>query len=132
MSQEGIFCYKYSAKDNKEVQEIRKKYLPQGENKLEELRRLDQMVQNSGMIEALCTGIGGLMVFGLGMCMAMQVLGNGILMVVLGVLLGIIGMVSMVAAYPIYRSVYNRTKEQHTPRILELFEELSYVKETAV
>ena len=132
MSQESIFCYKYSAKDNKEVQEIRRKYLPQSENKLEELKRLDRMVQDSGMIEALCAGIGGLMVFGLGMCLAMQVLGSGILVIVLGVLLGIIGVVSMVAAYPIYRRIYNRAKEQHTPRILELSEELSYVNETAV
>lgn len=132
MSQESIFCYKYSAKDNKEVQEIRRKYLPQSENKLEELKRLDRMVQDSGMIEALCAGIGGLMVFGLGMCLAMQVLGSGILIIVLGVLLGIIGMVSMVAAYPIYRKVYNRAKEQHTPRILELSEELSYGNELTV
>ena len=132
MSQESIFCYKYSAKDNKEVQEIRRKYLPQSENKLEELKRLDRMVQDSGMIEALCAGIGGLMVFGLGMCLAMQVLGNGILVIVLGVLLGIIGVVSMVAAYPIYRRIYNRAKEQHTPRILELSEELSYGNESVV
>ena len=132
MSQESIFCYKYSAKDNKEVQEIRRKYLPQSENKLEELKRLDRMVQNSGMIEALCAGIGGLMVFGLGMCLAMQVLGNGILVIVLGVLLGIIGVVSMVAAYPIYRRIYNRAKEQHTPRILELSEELSYGNQSTV
>ncbi len=132
MSQESIFCYKYSAKDNKEVQEIRRKYLPQSENKLEELKRLDRMVQDSGMIEALCAGIGGLMVFGLGMCLAMQVLGSGILVIVLGVLLGIIGVVSMVAAYPIYRRIYNRAKEQHTPRILELSEELSYGNESVV
>ena len=132
MSQESIFCYKYSAKDNKEVQEIRRKYLPQSENKLEELKRLDRMVQDSGMIEALCAGIGGLMVFGLGMCLAMQVLGNGILVIVLGVLLGIIGVVSMVAAYPIYRRIYNRAKEQHTPRILELSVELSYGNQSTV
>lgn len=132
MSQESIFCYKYSAKDNKEVQEIRRKYLPQSENKLEELKRLDRMVQDSGMIEALCAGIGGLMVFGLGMCLAMQVLGSGILVIVLGVLLGIIGVVSMVAAYPIYRRIYNRAKEQHTPRILELSEELSYGNQSTV
>ena len=132
MSQESIFWYKYSAKDNKEVQEIRRKYLLQSENKLEELKRLDRMVQDSGMIEALCAGIGGLMVFGLGMCLAMQVLGSGILVIVLGVLLGIIGVLSMVAAYPIYRKVYNRAKEQHTPRILELSEELSYENQSTV
>lgn len=41
MNQENTFTYKYSAKENKEVQEIRKKYLPQSESKLDELKRLD-------------------------------------------------------------------------------------------
>ena len=36
------FSYKYSAKDNKEIQEIRKKYLPKTESKLEELKRLER------------------------------------------------------------------------------------------
>lgn len=125
MNQENTFSYKYSAKENKEVQEIRKKYLPQSESKLDELKRLDEAVQNSGMLEALCAGIGGLLVFGLGMCFAMQVIGSGALMVALGVLLGIAGMVCMVAAYPIYRSVFSKTKAKYAPRILELTEELS-------
>lgn len=125
MNQENTFSYKYSAKENKEAQEIRKKYLPQSESKLDELRRLDEAVQNSGMLEALCAGIGGLLVFGLGMCLAMQVIGSGVLMIALGILLGIAGMVCMVAAYPIYRSVFSKTKSKYTPRILELTEELS-------
>ena len=107
MNQENTFSYKYSAKENKEVQEIRKKYLPQSESKLDELKRLDEAVQNSGMLEALCAGVGGLLVFGLGMCLAMQVIGSGMLMIALGILLGIAGMVCMVAAYPIYRSVFS-------------------------
>ncbi|MBQ5674479.1 MAG: hypothetical protein IIV45_05240 [Lachnospiraceae bacterium] len=125
MNQENTFNYKYSAKENKEVQEIRKKYLPQSESKLDELKRLDEAVQNSGMLEALCAGVGGLLVFGLGMCLAMQVIGSGMLMIALGILLGIAGMVCMVAAYPIYRSVFSMTKSKYTPRILELTEELS-------
>lgn len=125
MNQENTFSYKYSAKENKEVQEIRKKYLPQSESKLDELKRLDEKIQNAGMIEALCSGIGGLLVFGLGMCFAMQVIGSGVLMIALGILLGIAGMVCVVAAYPIYRSVFSKTKSKYTPRILELTEELS-------
>ena len=81
MEQENTFSYKYSAKENKEVEEIRKKYLPQSESKLEELKRLDGRVQSSGVLEALCVGIGGLLLFGLGMCLAMQVIGSGALMI---------------------------------------------------
>lgn len=53
ISQDNTFSYKYSAVENKEIQEIRKKYLPQSESKLEELKRLDMQVQNAGMAESL-------------------------------------------------------------------------------
>ena len=125
MNQDTTFIYKYSAKENKEVQEIRKKYLPREESKFEELKRLDYTVQNSGMMESLCAGIGGALVFGLGMCLAMQIIGSCIILIALGILLVIIGMVGMLAAYSVYRKVFNKTKQRFAPRILELTAELS-------
>lgn len=122
MSKEVTFSYNYSAKENQEVQEIRKKYLPQEESKLEELKRLDRCVQESGMMESLIVGITGALVFGLGMCLAMDVIGNSI---VLGVLLGLVGAVGMFAAYPVYRKIFDKTKAKFTPRILELTAALS-------
>ncbi|MBE6901326.1 MAG: hypothetical protein E7478_02520 [Ruminococcaceae bacterium] len=132
MNQDTTFVYRYSAKDNKEVQEIRRKYLPHEESKLEELKRLDSIVQNSGMIESLCIGVGGVLVFGLGLCLAMQVIGSGMFAVVSGVLLGIIGTAGMVVAYPIYRKVFSKTKEQYAPRILELTAELTNENNSAL
>ena len=41
VSQENTFSYKYSTVENKEIQEIRKRYLPHSESKLDELKRLD-------------------------------------------------------------------------------------------
>ena len=125
MNQDTTFIYKYSAKENKEVQEIRKKYLPREESKFEELKRLDYTVQNSGMMESLCAGIGGALVFGLGMCLAMQVIGSGLIMMIIGILIGIVGMAGMLVAYPLYRKVFKQTKEKYTPRILELTAELT-------
>ena len=125
MNQDTTFIYRYSAKENAEVQAIRKKYLPREESKFEELKRLDDVVQNSGTLESLCAGIGGALIFGLGLCLAMQVIGSGVLTTALGVLLGIIGMVSMIVAYPIYRKVFGKTKEKLAPRILELTAELT-------
>ena len=125
MNQENTFSYKYSAKENQEIEEIRKKYLPQSESKLEELKQLDEYVQKSGVLESLCLGIGGLLLFGLGICLSMKVIGNGTFMIVLGVLFGIVGMVGMLAAYPVYRSIFSKTKAKYTPKILELTAELS-------
>ena len=122
---ENTFSYKYSAKENAEVQAIRKKYLPKSESKLEELKRLDETVQASGMVESLCAGIGGALIFGLGLCLAMQVIGSGLVMMIIGVLIGIVGMAGMLVAYPVYRKIFSATKEKYAPRILELTAELT-------
>ena len=119
---ENAFSYIYSAPEKHEVLSIRKKYLPREETKLEELKRLDSLVQNSGVTESLCAGIGGCLIFGLGLCLAMEVIGQ---MIWLGVILGLVGTVGMLAAFPAYRKYVNKAKAQHTPRILELVAQLS-------
>lgn len=119
---ENAFSYTYSATCNQEVLNIRKKYLPREETKLEELKRLDSLVQNSGIMESLIVGVGGCLVFGLGLCLAMKVIGNAMW---LGILLGLVGTVGMIFAYPINRKFYNKAKAEHTPRILELTAELT-------
>lgn len=125
MEKESSFSYNYSAKVNNEIQEIRKKYLPKEESKLEELKRLDYTVQTSGIAESLCAGIGGALIFGFGLTLTMQIIGSGVFTVIIGVLLGIIGMAGMFAAYPVYRRFFNSTKAKYTPRILELTAELT-------
>ena len=119
---ENAFSYTYSATCNQEVLNICKKYLPKEETKLEELKRLDHLVQNSGVTESLCAGIGGCLIFGLGLCLAMEVIGQ---MIWLGVVLGLVGAAGMLAAFPVYRKYFNRAKAQYAPRILELAAQLS-------
>lgn len=121
MEKNVTFSYNYSAAENKEVEEIRKKYMPQGENKMDELKRLDNRVQTAGMTISLSIGIIGCLVFGLGMCLGMKVLGDSL---ILGVVVGIIGMAIMIPAYPVYRHIHRKTKAELTPRILELADEL--------
>ena len=122
MNNENAFQYTYSARDNQEVLNIRKKYLPQEETKLEELKRLDNLVQASGVVESLCAGIGGAMIFGLGMCLSLEIIGNAVW---LGILLGLVGMLGMLAAYPVYRRYFAKAKARYAPRILELTAELT-------
>ena len=119
---ENAFSYTYSASENQEVLRIRQKYLPKEETKLEELKRLDSLVHSSGVIQGLCAGIGGCLVFGLGLCLAMEVIGH---MIWLGVILGLVGTAGMLAAFPIYRKIFHKAKSQHSPRILELAAQLS-------
>lgn len=121
MSSELVFHYNYSAQQSKEVQTIRDKYLPKRENGLDELKRLDRKVEGAGMIPALVLGIVSCLVFGTGMCFAMQVIGSSM---ALGVLLGLVGTAGMLFAYPVYRRCFLKAKETHKARILELAAQL--------
>lgn len=119
---DAVFRYNYSAEQNREVQEIRKRYLPREESKLEELKRLDRKVQTSGQIQSLTIGIIGCLIFGTGMCFALGVLG---ISMILGVILGLLGVLVMLPAYPVYRRCRSKAKAAHQDRILELAAELS-------
>lgn len=121
MENNAAFNYTYSAPQNQEVLAIRKKYLPQQETEIDELKRLDHEVQMSGTTESLSVGIIGCLLFGLGMCLAMEVIGSSM---ILGVITGVIGAAVMIAAYPVYRKFNGDTKAKLTPRILELSEKL--------
>ena len=48
METQNLFVYRYSASQNKEVERIRQRYLPQEESKIECLRKLDRRVQSAG------------------------------------------------------------------------------------
>lgn len=116
-----IFSYTYSASVNKEVQEIRKKYIPKEESKLDILKRLDRQVQNAGTLESLAAGILGALIFGVGMCAGLDVIGGGM---ILAVILCIVGVFLMIPAYPLYRILSNKAKEKYVPQILKLTDEI--------
>jgi len=115
------FNYIYSAKQNKEVESIREKYLPKEENKLETLKTLDHRVQTAGVVHALSIGIIGCLIFGIGMCFGLDVFAGADW---LTVLFCIIGAVVMIPAYPVYKHMSLKTREELAPKILALSEEI--------
>ncbi len=115
------FSYKYSAVRNKEVESIRRKYMPHEESKLERLKKLDLRVQMAGTLESLCFGIVGALVFGIGMCFFLDVFAGAAW---LSALFMMIGSLLMIPAYPLYRRIARRTKAELTPEILRLSEEI--------
>lgn len=117
----NTFRYSYSATRNQEVENIRKKYIPHEESKMETLKRLDRTVQRAGMIEGLCLGIIGALVFGVGICFLLDVFAGAAWITALFMILGAL---MMLPAYPISRRIARRTKEKFVPEILRLSEEL--------
>lgn len=128
-SKKDGFSYTYSAKEQEELKRIRQKYEPKEENKLEQLRRLDESVTKKATVVSLVLGIMGTLVLGTGMSLAMTNIGSvfgiqGAFAMVLGIVLGIIGMVALVCAYPVYMRILKTERERIAPEILRLTDEL--------
>lgn len=121
MENNQVFNYQYSANQNKEVEHIRKKYLPKEENKIDTLRKLDSCVQMAGIVESLTIGVIGALVFGIGMCFGLDVFSGADW---LSVLFCVVGTAIMLPAYPIYKFISAKTREKLTPEILKLADEL--------
>ena len=115
------FTYNYSSARNREVERIRKKYLPKEESKIELLKKLDNRAQTAGTVEALVIGIIGCLIFGIGMCFGLDVFAGGDW---LTVIFCVIGVLAMLPAYPLCRYLSKKTKEKLAPQILRLSEEI--------
>ncbi|HIS69844.1 MAG TPA: hypothetical protein IAA58_10835 [Candidatus Gallacutalibacter stercoravium] len=118
----GTFNYTYSAKQQEEIQNIRKKYLPRQENKMEQLRRLDQSATKKGTVVSILMGVVGCLLLGIGMCCTMVWMEQ---LFIPGVIIGVIGIVAIAAAYPLYSRITKKQRQKLAPQILKLTEELS-------
>lgn len=126
MDKKETFEMTYSAQQQEELQEIRKKYLPQEPDKLERLRQLDASVGTKAMAVSLTVGIVGTLLLGLGMSMVMSDFGQifGSLAVPLGIGIGLVGLATLSAAYPLYVRTLKKQREKVAPEILKLTDEL--------
>lgn len=128
-NREETFLYTYSAKEQAEVEAIRRKYLPPEENKLEQLRRLDNSAHQKAQAWAITLGTLGTLILGTGMSLFMSELGiqlgleEGIAMLI-GILLGIAGLMLVALAYPAYNQILKKERRRIAPQILRLTEEL--------
>lgn len=117
----NTFNYSYSATQTREVEKIRRKYMPKEENKLETLKRLDARVKTAGIFESLCLGILGALVFGIGMCFFLNVFAGTVWHTATFM---VSGTLMMLPAYPICKRIARKTKAKLTPEILRLSDEL--------
>ena len=120
------FEYTYSAQQRQEVEAIRKKYLPKEEDKMEQLRRLHSIPTQKAQAASIAIGVMGTLILGTGMSLCMTDLGAalGHLAMVIGILVGVLGLVMVALAYPIYNTVLQKERRRIAPEILRLSEEL--------
>lgn len=113
------FSYTYSADTQEEIAKIREKYFPRGETNLEKIKRLDNSVTNKAVIASLVVGIISALILGIGMCCCMV----WTKFFVLGIFVGIIGIIGVCAAYPVYKKVLEKERAKVAPQILALTDE---------
>lgn len=104
------FKYTYSAKEQDEIRRIRQKYQQQEEDGISRLRELDAKVSKKATVISLVLGIAGALVMGGGMSLVMTDLGvvlgmQDIVRIILGIVAGLLGMVLVALAYPVYNKV---------------------------
>ena len=108
------------------AEQLANEYAPKDTSKVVALRKLDAKAKRPANIFAYSFGILTALVAGIGMCLAMQVIGDGSsVQFVLGIAVGILGFVGAGVNYPIYRKLLARGKQKYAFEIMELAREIS-------
>ena len=107
------------------AESIAKDYAPKESSKLVALKKLDNKAKLPATIFTYSCGIISSLVFGTGMCLAMQVIGSGIGGMILGILIGIIGLIGCSVNYPIYKKILEKGKKKYAYEIVQLAKEIA-------
>lgn len=121
MNENNEFNYTYSAEQREEIKRIREKYEPKKkeDDTMEKLRRLDAGATRGATVISLIIGIAGTLLLGVGMCCTMVWTD----LFILGIVIGVIGIAGVIAAYPIYSKIAKKQREKIAPEIIRLTEE---------
>ena len=107
------------------AESIAKEYAPKNDSKIIALRKLDNKAKLPATIFTYSFGIISALVFGTGMCLGMQVIGSGMIYMVIGIVIGIIGMIGCGINYPIYKKILENGKNKYAYEIIQLAREIS-------
>ena len=120
------FEYTYCAERQQEIEAIRNKYLPKEEDKMEQLRRLHSIPTQKAQAASIAIGVLGALILGTGMSLCMTELGAALehFAMVIGVLAGLIGLIMVALAYPLFNYVLKKERKRIAPEILRLSDEL--------
>ena len=109
------------------VEKIRTKYVEKKDGSLDELRKLDKKVKAPAEVFAYIFGSISALIMGAGMSLVMTDLGallSGMLSLFIGIAVGVVGIVGVALAYPIYKAITKKERERIAPEVLRISEEL--------
>lgn len=102
----------------KMAEKIRASYEKKEQTKLDELKALDKRVKMPADVFAYIFGTIGSLVLGTGMCLAMGVIGNSLM--IPGIVIGCVGIAMVGVNYSIRNSILKSRKSKYASKIVEL------------
>ncbi|MCR5031477.1 MAG: hypothetical protein K6A92_01300 [Lachnospiraceae bacterium] len=121
MNETTNFEYRYNADRAKEAEAIRRKYVKPEEDKLEVLKALDRKAESKGKIAAMILGVLGALILGGGMSLIME---GAAAFLVLGIIIGVIGLIVLGFAYPVYKNLTTRERAKVADQVEALAKEI--------
>lgn len=106
------------------AEQIANEYSVKKESKVIALKKLDRRAKLPAKVFAYTFGIIMALVLGFGMCLSMDVIGNGNF-IILGIIIGIIGFIGVGFNYPIYNKILEESKKKYSQDIIRLANEIS-------
>lgn len=108
------------------AESIANEYSPKDTSKVVALKKLDQKAKLPSEIFTYTFGIVAALIFRLGMCLSMKVIGPGTTAVTaIGIVIGVIGMLMVDINYPIYKKLREKGKKKYAYEIVQLAKEIS-------
>ena len=112
------------------AEKIASDYAPKQASKVVALKKLDRKAKRGANIFGYAFGIVMALILGLGMCLTMNVIGDGSTpMMVLGVIAGVIGIAGVAVNYSIYKKMMESGKKKYGNDILTLAKEITESEE---
>ncbi len=107
------------------AESIAKEYAPKENSKVVALRKLDRRAKMPAIIFTYAFGIIFALVLGVGMCLAMQVIGTTQAHMIIGIVVGLLGIAGVSVNYPIYKRLLEKGKKKYAFEIVELARQIS-------
>lgn len=122
MMENEKFTYTYSARKSDSDERLRTKYIPAPEDEtMAALRALDGKISSPGTAAGIAVGVVGTLLLGTGMS-AVMVWGG--VWFVPGILIGLVGIAGIAAAYPMFDRLTKKQREKYAEEIDRLTSEL--------
>lgn len=108
------------------AERIASEYDQKPASKLVALKKLDRKAKLPAQIFTFSFGVIGALILGMGMCLCMGVIGQGLpLAVPLGIVIGVVGIGMVSVNYPVYKKLLEKGRAKYAFEIMELAREIT-------